>query len=247
MGGFAGVIAAGGRAGAAELAAAYRFPESEGPWVRAVFVSSLDGASTINGRSGGLGNATDRRIFALCRALADVVMVGAGTARVEGYGPVEVPDEWRALREGRLPTPPVAIVSGQLDLDLNGSLFVGAPPHARTIVLTTRQSPSERRRAASQVGEVVVAGEQTVDPALAVQALAERGYRHISCEGGPCLVAQLLAAGVLNELCLTLSPVLVCGEATRITNGPALPAPSSMRLAQALADGDYLFLRYVSA
>jgi len=230
---------------AVNLAAAYAFPESDEPWVRAVFVSSLDGAATLNGRSGQLGSPTDRRIFALTRALADVVLVGAGTVRAEGYGPVEVPPEWGHLRASRAPAPPVAVVSGQLDLGPSAPLFRDAPAHARTIVLTTATSPADRRRAISEVADVVVAGETFVDPALAIAALVERGYRRVSCEGGPRLLACLLATESLDELCLTLSPVMVCGDAVRITNGPALPVPSCMRLVQVLTDESYLFLRYV--
>jgi riboflavin biosynthesis pyrimidine reductase len=231
--------------GAVDLASAYAFPEGDVLWMRAVFVSSVDGAATLDGRSGGLGNRTDRRIFALCRALADVVLVGAGTVRAEGYGPVRVATEWRSLREGRPPTPPIAVVSRQLDLDLSWPLFIAAPEHARTIVVTTASAPSDRLRAASTVADVIVARGTLVDPATAVAALAERGYRRLSCEGGPQLLAHFVAAGHLNELCLTLSPVVVCGDAVRITNGPGLTVPASMRLAHVLTDESYLFLRYV--
>ena len=230
-----------------DLAAAYAFPHRDVPWLRAVFVSSVDGAATLHGRSGGLGNSTDRRIFALGRALADVVVVGAGTVRAERYGPVQVAAEWQTLRDGRPLTPPVAVVSRQLDLDLTGPLFVAAPEHARTIVVTSSAAPGDRRRAVSKVAEVIMAGDTWVEPATAMAALAERGYRRMSLEGGPRLFAHFVAAGLLDELCLTLSPAVVGGDAARITDGPPLPAPISMRLVRILTDESYLFLRYVRA
>lgn len=228
-----------------DLAAAYAFPDTQAPWVRANFVSSVDGVATLGGRSGGLGNETDRRIFALLRALADVLLVGAGTMRVEGYGPAEVASEWRALRVGRLPAPPIAVVSHALDLDLSGPLFTAAQPHARTIVLTDAAAPEERRRAVSKLADVIVAGDELVEPGAAIDALTQRGYRRISCEGGPRLLAHLVAAGRLDELCLTRSPMVVSGDAPRITNGPAPAVPLTMRLTRLLGDGSYLYLRYV--
>ncbi|MGH2928274.1 MAG: dihydrofolate reductase family protein, partial [Solirubrobacteraceae bacterium] len=126
-----------GRVDDVDLAVAYNFPDGVSSWLRATFVSSVDGAATLDGRSGGLGNATDQRIFALSRAAADVVLVGAGTVRVEGYGPAEESAEWRTLRGSRPPTPPVAVVSRCLDLDLSAPLFTDAPSYARTLVLTT--------------------------------------------------------------------------------------------------------------
>lgn len=233
--------------GATELAAAYAYPAVDAPWLRAIFVSSLDGSATLDGTSGGLGNRSDARIFALGRALADVVLVGAGTVRGEGYGPAEVAAEWRFLRDHRPPSPTIAVVSRALDLDLSGPLFTAAPDHARTIVLTSGTAPDDRRRAASKVADVIVAGDTLVDPALAVAALVERGHHRISFEGGPRLFAQVIAADLLDELCLTLSPHLVVGDAARITNGHGLGTPSAMRLLSAMADQSYLFLRYVRA
>ncbi len=227
-----------------DLAAAYAFPDIDAPWVRANFVSSVDGAATLGGRSGGLGNDTDRRIFALLRALADVVLVGAGTARAESYGPAEIAPEWRALRTARAPTPPIAVVSHRLDLDLSAPLFTAAPPHARTILLTDSTARAQRRRAAAKVADVIVTGDREVDPAVAIDALAQQGYRRISCEGGPRLLAGLAASGMLDELCLTHSPMLVSGVAPRITNGLALPVPLDLRVEHLLADGNYLFSRY---
>lgn len=233
--------------GAVDLPLAYAFPDVDRPWLRANFVSSVDGAATIGGRSGGLGNDADRRIFALLRALADVILVGSGTARVEGYGPAEIDPEWRSLRADRTATPPIAVVSHALQFDLSAPLFAAAPPDARTIVVTDAAASPARRREVAEVAEVIVAGEDHLDPAAAIGELARRGYRRISCEGGPRLLATILAADCLDELCLTSSPVLVAGSSPRITDGPAPAAPVALRLAHELACDGYLFLRYTRA
>src|SRR5215831_3916491 len=105
------------------------------PWVRANMVTSLDGAATLAGRTGGLSGQADQQVFALLRALADVILVGAGTARVEGYRPVRPRHEgvrWAWLRAGRTPSPPIAVVTRRLDLDLESPLLAGSPDNART-------------------------------------------------------------------------------------------------------------------
>ncbi|MGI8578197.1 MAG: pyrimidine reductase family protein [Nocardioidaceae bacterium] len=227
-----------------DLAAAYSFPDGGTRWVRANFVSSVDGAATVGGRSGGLGNKTDHALFSLLRGLADVILVGAGTVHVEHYEPVEPTPLWGDLRVGRPPTPPIAVVSKTLDFDLSDPLFNRAPERARTIVLTCESAPAQRRRAMAEVADMIVAGGDWVEPVAAVDALATRGHTRISCEGGPRLLAQLAAAGCLDELCLTLSPLMLAGGAPRIANGTKLPEPLEMSRADVLEDEGYLFLRY---
>ncbi|GLW64176.1 hypothetical protein Arub01_24200 [Actinomadura rubrobrunea] len=228
------------------LADAYAYPP-DGPWLRANMIASVDGAAARDGRAGGLGNETDRRLLSLLRGLCDVLIVGAGTVRVEGYGPVRPrPGEWEELRGDRPPVPPLAIVSRSLDLDLDAPVFTDAHPRARTIVLTTRTAPPDRVRAAAERADVIVAGEDGVDFAAAVAELTARGHRRLLCEGGPQVLAQVVAAGLLDELCLTVSPMLVSGGAVRLLDGPALPVPPRLRLAAAYQDDeDFLFLRYV--
>jgi riboflavin biosynthesis pyrimidine reductase len=227
-----------------DLAQTYAFPAGTRRCVRAVFVSSVDGAATINGHSGGLGNTADKTIFALLRGLADVVLVGAGTARAEHYGPVEPTPIWGHQRDGRPPTPPVAVVSRSLTFDLTGPLFTAAPNHARTIVLTCQAASDARVREVSRVAEVIVAGSDRVDPAAALDCLTQRGYRRITCEGGPRLLAQIAQAACLDELCLTLSPLVLAGSSPRITNGPALANGLHLDLVTVLEDNGHLFLRY---
>ncbi len=169
----------------AALAGLYAYPELGAPparWLRANMVESMDGAATLDGRSGGLSGEADERVFAMLRALADVILVGAGTARAEGYGPVRPETEglrWAWLRDGRPPSPPIAVVTRALDLDPGGPLLTEAPPHARTIVITTGSAPAQRRAAVARTAEVIVAGETSVDLKAAVGALAGRGHQRI--------------------------------------------------------------------
>jgi riboflavin biosynthesis pyrimidine reductase len=238
----------------AALAALYSYPDLGAPparWLRANMVASLDGAATVDGRSGGLSSEADQQVFALLRAHADVILVGAGTARAEGYRPVRPESEgrrWAWLRDGRTPSAPIAVVTRALDLDLGGALLADSPPHARTIVITTESGIPGRRAAAARTAEVIVAGEASVDLKAAVDALAERGYQRISCEGGPHLLAQLADAGLLDELCLTIGPLMAGPGADRIVTG-GLPMPGGgtrpFTLAHVLEDEGYLLCRYV--
>ena len=202
--------------------------------VRLNFVSSIDGAATRDGLSGGLGGPADKRYFDLLRRVADVVVVGAGTVRAEGYGPMVV----GSPRRGQ---PVFAIVSGRLDLDPASRIFAEAP--VRPIVFTTEQASGAA--AFADVADVVVAGSSSVDAGLAVEALRARGLRRILCEGGPTLFGTLLAADVVDELCLTVAPTLESGDARRIATGDA--PPRGMRLASTLRSGDTLLLRYARA
>ncbi|MEV4672421.1 MULTISPECIES: pyrimidine reductase family protein [Actinomadura] len=227
--------------GEADLAERYAYPP-DGTWLRANMVASLDGAAQRDGRSGGLGNAADRHLFLLLRGLADVVIIGAQTVRAEGYGPVKPSEGWDGVREGRTPVPPIAIVSRSLDLDFEAPIFTEA--EVPTMVLATASADPARLAAAREHADVIIAGKDSLDFAVAVRELAKRGHRRLLCEGGPSVLGQLVAAGLLDELCLTLSPMLLGGNPTRILDAPPVPVPLELKLAHALQDEEFLFLRY---
>ncbi|MFD6321865.1 pyrimidine reductase family protein [Streptomyces sp. NPDC058442] len=236
----------------AELAAAYAYPGpgpggDRQPWLRANMVSTLDGAAQHEGRSQPISSPADMRVFGTLRALADVVLVGAETVRLEGYRPARARAEFAAAREaaGQGPAPAVAVVSAGLDLDFSLPLF--ATPLVDTLVLTGAAAPPDRIAAAEAAAgtRVVIAGDGTgVDPARAVRALAERGHTRLLTEGGPRLLGQLVAAGVLDELCLTVAPMLVAGDAQRIAGGPSVTLPSRFTLKSMLEEDGFLFTRY---
>ncbi|MFF6793399.1 pyrimidine reductase family protein [Streptomyces filamentosus] len=229
-----------------ELADLYAYPEDSGVWLRANMVSSLDGAGQHEGRSQPLSSETDMRIFGTLRGLADVVVVGAETVRQEGYRPARARDAFAARRAaaGQGPAPVIAVVTASLDLDLSLPLF--ASPLVPTLVLTGASAPAERIAAVRDAGvEPVLAGDGAgVDPARAVALLAERGLRRQLTEGGPRMLGQFAAAGVLDELCLTLSPTMTAGEAQRIAHGPSLAHPTRFGLASLLEQDGFLFSRY---
>jgi riboflavin biosynthesis pyrimidine reductase len=229
-----------------DLPALYAYPD--GQWLRANMVSSADGAASLNGVTAGISSETDRRVFALLRTLSDVILVGAATVREEGYKPARTRELWSDLRAGRAPTPPIAVVSARLDLDAGGPLVAEAPPHARTIVITTARASAARRAELGRHADVIVAGDETVDLKAAVGALAERGQRRILAEGGPHLLAQLVDAGLVDELCLTIGPLMAGPGANRIVAGAPGTGPASLplllTLAHVLEDDGFLLCRY---
>jgi len=228
------------------LADAYAYPRER--WLRVNFVASADGAAYVEGRSEGLSSPGDKQVFGILRVLSDVVLVGAGTARVEEYKPARARPSLAALREGRPAAAPIALVTRTLGLNLASPLFTEAPPDARTIVITCAASDDELRAQTAKVADVIVAGEEIVDLAAARAALAERGLRRVLCEGGPHLFGDLAAAGLVDELCLSLSPSLAGPGAARIIDGTHLDAARPLALTQVLAaDDGFLFCRYSAA
>jgi riboflavin biosynthesis pyrimidine reductase len=220
--------------GEVDLRAAYAVKADR--HVRANFVASLDGAVTIDGKSAGLSSEGDRKLFHLLRTMADVVLVGAGTARGENYGGAKPVDGH---------APPIAVVSRSLDLDVTSRLFTETtvPP----VVITCAASPDRARERLSTVADVVVAGDSDVDLGVALGTLADRGLRRVLCEGGPHLLGSVAAAGLLDELCLTLAPIVAGGTAGRIVAGYLPEVVEPMHLRHVLEEDGHLFLRYSTA
>lgn len=224
----------------------YELAGREHPWCRVNFVTSIDGAATRDGVSGGLGTADDRVVFEALRTMADVVLVAAGTVRAEGYGGMSVDAaavQWREAR-GILPQPRVAIVSRSLGVRPEDAVFTEAV--TRPIVITCGASDAHRRAVLSNVADVLVCGESTVDLQAALTYLEGMGLRQVLCEGGPSLIGSMLEADLVDELCLTVSPVLEGGEAGRMSRSEA-PVGRDMRLVHAIPSGDTALLRYVRA
>ncbi|MBS4730041.1 pyrimidine reductase family protein [Mycobacterium sp. SM1] len=232
-----------------ELLALYGYPaEHPGVWLRANVISSLDGGATVKGTTGGLGGPGDRRLFHLLRELADVILVGAGTVRVENYSGAHLSIAQRQHRQtrGQSEVPPLAIVtnSGRLDRDL--------PVFTRTevapLVLTSAAAATETRRRLAGLADVIACSggdSAAVDEAVVRVALEERGLRRALTEGGPLLLGSLIERDLLDELCLTIAPVIVGGRAPRITTDPG-QVLTRMRCRHVLADdAGYLYTRYV--
>jgi riboflavin biosynthesis pyrimidine reductase len=222
------------------LAALY---SAEGPVVRVNFVASVDGAVELDGFSEGLSGAPDKRIFGLLRMLCDALLVGAGTLRDEGYRPVGLSAERRSWRgaHGLDPYPTPVVVSARLDLDPATDFFAKAP--VRPLVLTPEKGPAAPA-GLDDVAEVVRIGDTEVDLPAALVLLRERGLAQILCEGGPRLFGSLIAADAVDELCLTVSPLLAGPGAGRIVLGAPTP-PRRLTLRHALEADGALLLRYV--
>lgn len=203
----------------------YSFPDSGRPWVRTNFVTTLDGAAhDTDGVTASLGGATDTALFAHLRSIADVILVGAGTTRVEKYGPDS-------------PTP-IAVVSRRLEI----------PDRLRcpgVTVVTTTDADADRIEALRGVGvDVLTHGSVTVDWPSVLADFASRGWLKVNCEGGPSLHGELVSQGLVDDLCLTVAPVLAAGDAPRIAHS-RLPVTVTMRLAHAIPIDDVLFTRWV--
>lgn len=196
---------------------AVRAAYAQPPGVRANFISSMDGAGTLHGRSGTLGNETDQQLMKVLRQACDVVLVGAGTVRAEHYD---------------LVGPRMAIVTRSVEVD--------PAEFADALIITTESAPAHRRAAFK---DVLLCGRDEIDIHVMLAELAERGLRRVLCEGGPHLLGSLHAAGVVDELCLTLSPILAGPGAGRITSGVGVE-PQRMRLVHVLTDGELLYTRY---
>lgn len=216
-------------------------------WVRSNFISSLDGGATSDGKSGGLAGPGDKALFGLMRELADVIVVGAGTARVN-YGGAQCRQRpGRPAGSGaspRCPDPPSSPHPGLLDRDMKVFTQTEVPP----LVLTAAAAlPATRERLGPAAEVLSCSGTDTaaVDITSVLAVLAGRGLLRVLTEGGPSLHATFIEADLLDELCVTLAPVLVGGRARRIATG-AGQVQTEMRRAHLLADeAGYLYTRYV--
>ncbi len=220
----------------------------ERPHVALNMVSSVDGRATVDGRSGPLSDAADRALFHALRAAVDGVLVGAGTVRAERYGPMIRDASVRERRRARgLREQPLAcVVSGRLSLSADIPLL--ADPDAHVVVLTP--SPASLTGVAAHVEYVRAEHDGVLDLPRALAELRERhGVRTLLCEGGPHLNAELLRASLVDELLLSLAPVIaggeeVSGESLRIVAGSELDAPLALELLGVLEHASHLFLRY---
>ncbi len=215
-------------------------PHGERPFVAMNFAATVDGRAAIGGVSGPIGSATDTAMLAGLRTRFDAVMIGAGTMRAERYGR-PVPDQEKRERRERigLPHDPLmVIVSGRLDLPWDAALFTEGAGRVQVFTASEAEPPE------TATSLRIVRHEGSVDIAAALRHLRrERGIRALLCEGGPRLHAELQAAGLVDDLFLTISPKLVGGEEPRIVEG-ALPGIAPLELAWLLESDGELFARY---
>ncbi len=210
-------------------------------------VASIDGATAVDGVSGGLGGAGDRATFRAIRGVPDVIVAAAGTVRAEAYGAPNPSERIRAMRHdrGQAEAPRLAVLTRSIDLDLSSPLFTEA--ERAPLVITTETADRDRLAAVVAAGaEVIAAGSGDVDLAEAFGALRRSGVGIVLVEGGPSLNGQLVAAGLVDEVCITVAPTLVGGDAARLAHGETA-APSSFELAHVLELDGELCCRYIRA
>jgi len=217
------------------------------PTVLLNMISSADGRASVGGRSGALGGRADKELFHGLRTAVDAVMAGAGTVRAERYGRLVRDERRRQIRRERgLAEEPLAVVvSARLELPDDVPLFTEAG--ARVVVVTpAREAVADTQ---AKIDYVRAEHDGALDLPGALAQLRERlGVHTLLCEGGPHLNAQLLAAGLADELFLSLSPMLAGddpdGEALRILSGATLDPPVALRLVATFEHESHLFLRY---
>jgi riboflavin-specific deaminase-like protein len=212
------------------------------PYLVTNFALTLDGAATLDGRSGAIGTDTDTAMLVALRTRVDAVMIGAGTMRAEGYGRVVADPAKRERRErdGLTPDPLMVIVSGRLDLPWDAPLFTEG--HGRVVVFTA--ADAEPPETATPLG--LVRHEGRVDLTRALEHLrTEEGVRALLSEGGPHLHAELIEAGLVDELFVTLAPKLGGGEGLGLVAG-LTAGERALELRSLLTDDQSgeLFCRY---
>ncbi len=205
-------------------------------------VTTIDGATAIDGRSSSIGDEQDGVVFRALRAVSDVVLVAAATARAEGYKRPRLPEHlvsWRRSHQlGDVPR--IALVSASLEFDLDP--FEDDPP----IIITSESSPLDCRRRLTAETDVLICGDERVDLPDAVSSLRASGYGRVLSEGGPSLNGQLAALDLVDEWCVTVAPMVVAGNSKRIVAGPPIdPDGRSIRLDRALVGTTSLFTRWV--
>jgi riboflavin biosynthesis pyrimidine reductase len=205
-------------------------PRPTRPWVFANMVAGIDGSVAIDGRTKEMSSEADRALFHHLRTLADVILVGASTVREENYGP-------HRPKDGSAPKP-IAVVTNTMQLDLTSPFFTDATQ--RPIILTSGRAPDSAVKRASEVAEVRVIGDDRVDLSLAVDELG--GV--VLTEGGPTLLAEIMKADRLDELCLTIAPV-AGGDPGRIVADSLSGHVRRFSLASVVEEGGDVFLRYL--
>jgi riboflavin biosynthesis pyrimidine reductase len=229
----------------AALSDLYTYPANlDRCWVRGNMIVSVDGAATVDGRAGGLAGAGDRALFKVMREAADVVVVGAGTVRAENYSgaALSVAARERRQRRGQREVPPIAVVTASGALEPDSRLFALSeiPP----LVFTTTASVEatrERLQGRAEVLDASTSDPIVVDPGAVFAQLAQRRLHRVLCEGGPTLLGDVVGRDLLDELGLTIAPMLVGGAAPRIVVGHTAVA-TRLRVAHIVTDDEgYLY------
>jgi riboflavin biosynthesis pyrimidine reductase len=227
----------------------YAYPDNlQSCWLRGNMIASLDGGATADGKSGSLAGPGDRAVFAEMRQLADVILVGAGTVRSENYAGAQLSPAQRQARQrrGQAEVPPIAVVTNSAALHHDARIFTRT--EVAPLILTSAEAVADAQSRLGSVAEIIDASgpdPDGVDAATVLKILAERRLLRVLAEGGPQFLGSLIEHDLLDELCLTIAPLLVGGGARRIATGPG-QVHTRMRRSHLLTDeAGYLYTRYV--
>ena len=220
------------------------------PWLMVNMIASADGAVEVDGTSEALGNPADEAVFSAVRACADWIVAAAGTVRADRYGLPRPGEASRRARRaaGRAERPRLAVVSGSLDLDPDLPLFADQRPgDDLPVILTGRDAPAAAVEALGSVAEVVRLDSARPQPGEILAELDRRGAAVVLSEGGPSFNAQFADAGMIDELCLSIAPLVAGGSSPRIVHGSLRTVPLDLSIDHLLEASDTLFVRYLSA
>jgi riboflavin biosynthesis pyrimidine reductase len=224
-----------------------RAASSSRPWLMLNMIETVDGVTEVDGVSGPLGSPGDKDIFGTIRTLPDIILVGSNTAVAEQYSPpsTSVSTKARRLTSGVWPVARIALVSAQLDFDLTLPMF--SRPSQRPIVITTTNADTKKVSSIGEVADLIHCGVDSVDLKEALHKLADLGAQRVLSEGGPSLNGALLAEGLVDEVFITIAPLLGGGQARGIARGNALSQAEELELRHVLTEDHFLFLRYTKA
>lgn len=221
-----------------------RPPPAHRPWVLANMISTIDGAIEIDGVSGGLGGPGDKLVFGALRGVADIIIAASGTVIAENYRRAQTPEYIQQMRlaRGQRPRPQIAIVSNSLSIGVDHRVF---DPDDRPLLISPKNALAERRTALADVADIVTAGDDTVDLTSALEQLHDRGARTVLVEGGPTLNAAFVAEDLLDEFCLSFSPMVAGGTGPRVVGAIDTSPAHRMHLDRVLHQDSFLFHRYL--
>jgi riboflavin biosynthesis pyrimidine reductase len=210
--------------------------------VRANMIAALDGAAAFEGRTKAMSDTADQTLLAYLRACSDVVLAGSATVAAENYGPVKFREELRQRRTaaGLAEVPRLAVVTGRGVLSPGLRIFEG---EQRPLIVTPGRTAKDRPQLA-ELGDVVIAGEDVIEPGAMVNALRDLGLGRVLCEGGPYLLSTLIDADLVDEMCLTVTPYLAGSQPTTPQPTSSLLTPTRLALRHVLQRNDLLYLRY---
>jgi len=227
-----------------------RVPHAGRPWLLLNMITSVDGSTHISGTSGGLGGPADQKVLSTLRSVADVILVGSGTVHAENYRAPQVPGDEagrRRVERGQSPLPRLAVVSGSGKLNPEIPMFDKNETRSmRPLIYTSENGERKLLENFEDKAEIVTLDADLVDLSCVLKDLFGRGAQVVLAEGGPSLNHQLIEAQLVDELCLTISPLLVGGESSGIVNGPLLSNPNEFQLHGLATRDEFLFCQYLS-